>query len=55
MRSSATRTCCSTASPGAVTDAQRKSLTRIDSNSQHLLALINDILDITRSRRDACR
>src|SRR3954463_4953386 len=33
---------------GAVTDAQRKSLTRIDSNSQHLLALINDILDITR-------
>jgi PAS domain S-box-containing protein len=33
---------------GPVTDAQRKSLTRIDSNSQHLLALINDILDITR-------
>jgi PAS domain S-box-containing protein len=33
---------------GAVSDAQRKSLTRIDSNSQHLLALINDILDITR-------
>jgi PAS domain S-box-containing protein len=33
---------------GAVTDAQRKSLTRIDSNSRHLLALINDILDITR-------
>jgi len=33
---------------GPVTDPQRKSLTRIDSNSQHLLALINDILDITR-------
>jgi len=33
---------------GAVTDAQRKSLTRIDSNARHLLALINDILDITR-------
>jgi signal transduction histidine kinase len=33
---------------GAVSDSQRKSLTRIDSNSQHLLALINDILDITR-------
>ena len=33
---------------GAVTDIQRKSLSRIDSNSRHLLALINDILDITR-------
>ena len=33
---------------GPVSDPQRKSLTRIDSNSQHLLALINDILDITR-------
>src|SRR4029079_8241849 len=33
---------------GPVSDQQRKSLTRIDSNSQHLLALINDILDITR-------
>ena len=33
---------------GPVTEPQRKSLTRIDSNSQHLLALINDILDITR-------
>ena len=33
---------------GGVSDQQRKSLTRIDSNSQHLLALINDILDITR-------
>jgi signal transduction histidine kinase len=33
---------------GAVAESQRKSLTRIDSNSRHLLALINDILDITR-------
>jgi len=33
---------------GTVSDSQRKSLTRIDSNSHHLLALINDILDITR-------
>jgi PAS domain S-box-containing protein len=33
---------------GPVSEPQRKSLTRIDSNSQHLLALINDILDITR-------
>jgi signal transduction histidine kinase len=33
---------------GAVTDTQRRSLSRIDSNSRHLLALINDILDITR-------
>jgi PAS domain S-box-containing protein len=33
---------------GPVSDNQRKSLTRIDSNSRHLLALINDILDITR-------
>ncbi|MEX2662241.1 MAG: ATP-binding protein [Vicinamibacterales bacterium] len=33
---------------GAVSDTQRKSLSRIDSNSRHLLALINDILDITR-------
>lgn len=33
---------------GAVTDPQRKSLGRIDSNARHLLALINDILDITR-------
>lgn len=33
---------------GPVLDAQRKSLSRIDSNSRHLLALINDILDITR-------
>ena len=33
---------------GPITDPQRKSLVRIDSNSRHLLALINDILDITR-------
>ncbi|HET7619464.1 MAG TPA: PAS domain-containing sensor histidine kinase [Vicinamibacterales bacterium] len=33
---------------GTATDAQRKSLSRIDSNARHLLALINDILDITR-------
>jgi PAS domain S-box-containing protein len=33
---------------GAVSDMHRKSLSRIDSNSRHLLALINDILDITR-------
>ena len=33
---------------GAVTESQRKSLSRIDSNSRHLLTLINDILDITR-------
>jgi signal transduction histidine kinase len=33
---------------GQVSEPQRKSLTRIDSNAKHLLALINDILDITR-------
>jgi PAS domain S-box-containing protein len=33
---------------GPLHESQRKSLTRIDSNSRHLLALINDILDITR-------
>lgn len=33
---------------GTITEQQRKSLSRIDSNSRHLLALINDILDITR-------
>jgi signal transduction histidine kinase len=33
---------------GPISDPQRKSLSRIDSNSRHLLALINDILDITR-------
>jgi signal transduction histidine kinase len=33
---------------GPVSDPQRKSLSRIDSNARHLLALINDILDITR-------
>ena len=33
---------------GQISEPQRKSLSRIDSNSRHLLALINDILDITR-------
>jgi PAS domain S-box-containing protein len=33
---------------GPLGEPQRKSLSRIDSNSRHLLALINDILDITR-------
>jgi PAS domain S-box-containing protein len=33
---------------GPVSEPQRKSLSRIDSNSRHLLGLINDILDITR-------
>ncbi len=33
---------------GEISDPQRKSLSRIDSNSRHLLALISDILDITR-------
>jgi signal transduction histidine kinase len=33
---------------GPVSEPQRKSVTRIDSNSRHLLDLINDILDITR-------
>jgi PAS domain S-box-containing protein len=33
---------------GEMLESQRRSLTRIDSNSRHLLALINDILDITR-------
>jgi signal transduction histidine kinase len=33
---------------GEMSESQRRSLTRIDSNSRHLLALINDILDITR-------
>jgi signal transduction histidine kinase len=33
---------------GQLIESQRRSLTRIDSNSRHLLALINDILDITR-------
>jgi len=33
---------------GPISEHQRKSLSRIDSNSRHLLALINDILDITR-------
>jgi signal transduction histidine kinase len=33
---------------GELSDLQRRNLSRIDSNSRHLLALINDILDITR-------
>ncbi|HXH05642.1 MAG TPA: ATP-binding protein [Vicinamibacterales bacterium] len=33
---------------GEISEAQRRSLARIDSNSRHLLALINDILDISR-------
>jgi PAS domain S-box-containing protein len=33
---------------GELTPPQRRNLERIDSNSQHLLSIINDILDITR-------
>src|SRR5262249_37295138 len=33
---------------GEMTAQQRRNLARIDSNSQHLLALINDLLDIRR-------
>jgi PAS domain S-box-containing protein len=33
---------------GEMTAHQRRNLERIDSNSQHLLSIINDILDITR-------
>jgi PAS domain S-box-containing protein len=33
---------------GELSPAQRRNLERIDSNSQHLLSIINDILDITR-------
>jgi signal transduction histidine kinase len=33
---------------GGIRPEQRTSLTRVDSNARHLLALINDILDITR-------
>ncbi len=33
---------------GTMTDPQRKSLGRVDSSGRHLLALINDILDISR-------
>ncbi len=33
---------------GQMSETQQRSLSRIDSNSRHLLALINDILDITR-------
>jgi len=34
--------------PGDATAAQKKSLSRIDSNGRHLLTVINEILDITR-------
>jgi two-component system cell cycle sensor histidine kinase PleC len=33
---------------GALTAPQQKSLTRVDSSARHLLALMNDILDISR-------
>jgi PAS domain S-box-containing protein len=33
---------------GELSASQRRSLARVDSNSRHLLALINDILDISR-------
>src|SRR5258706_3076906 len=33
---------------GELSSQQRRSLTRVDSNSKHLLSLINDILDISR-------
>ena len=33
---------------GPLNDKQERNLTRVDSNAQHLLALINDILDISR-------
>jgi signal transduction histidine kinase len=33
---------------GELSTAQKRNLTRIDSNARHLLGLINDILDITR-------
>jgi PAS domain S-box-containing protein len=33
---------------GPLTSGQNRHVARIDSNSQHLLALVNDILDITR-------
>jgi PAS domain S-box-containing protein len=33
---------------GEMTPHQRRNMERIDSNSQHLLSIINDILDITR-------
>ena len=33
---------------GELTDHQHRNLERIDSNSKHLLSIINDILDITR-------
>jgi signal transduction histidine kinase len=33
---------------GAMSDSQRNSLSRVDTSGRHLLALINDILDISR-------
>jgi signal transduction histidine kinase len=33
---------------GELTTGQRDKLTRVDSNARHLLAIINDLLDITR-------
>ena len=33
---------------GALTETQRRNLTRIESNGTHLLSIINDILDISR-------
>jgi signal transduction histidine kinase len=33
---------------GALEPAQRRNLARVDSNARHLLAIINDILDISR-------
>jgi len=33
---------------GPLTSGQKRHVARVDSNSQHLLALVNDILDITR-------
>jgi signal transduction histidine kinase len=33
---------------GTLTNGQQEKLTRVDSNARHLLAIINDLLDITR-------
>ncbi|HEV8615070.1 MAG TPA: ATP-binding protein [Methylomirabilota bacterium] len=33
---------------GELTQAQKRNLSRVDSNAQHLLSIINDILDISR-------
>jgi len=40
---------------GELTPHQRRNLERVDSNAHHLLAIINDILDISASRRARCR